>query len=99
MRELREELGIEALTAGELTRYEFAYPGKNVILLIFIAVAEWQGEVENRIFDAIAWEERPALAMYDFLEGDEPFLKIFTGSPDTGRAAKTERCAPDSASS
>ncbi len=37
-RELREELGIEADPGRELTRYQFSYPGKNPILLIFIEV-------------------------------------------------------------
>ena len=73
-RELNEELGIVAGAAREVTRYEFSYPGKNPILLIFHAVSEWQGELENRIFNQMVWEERGLLPGYDFLEGDIPFL-------------------------
>jgi 8-oxo-dGTP diphosphatase len=73
-RELREELGIDSGPAAEITRYEFAYPGKNPILLIFFRVAEWRGEIENRIFSAILWEHPDRLPLYDFLEGDIPFL-------------------------
>ena len=58
----------------ELTRYEFAYPGKNPILLIFLRVAMWHGEIENRIFETIVWERSDQLRQYDFLEGDIPFL-------------------------
>jgi 8-oxo-dGTP diphosphatase len=96
-RELREELGIEAQPGAELMRYEFAYPGKNPILLIFLEAAGWTGTVENRIFETIVWESREALPEYDFLEGDARFLEYYL--PLTSRAAKTERCAPGSASS
>ena len=73
-RELNEELGIVAGATREVIRYEFAYPGKKPILLIFLAVSEWQGELENRIFNQMVWEERGRLPGYDFLEGDVPFL-------------------------
>jgi hypothetical protein len=58
-------------------RYEFAYPGKNAILLIFLEVAQWSGALENRIFDRITWETAEAIPAYDFLEGDAPFLEVF----------------------
>jgi 8-oxo-dGTP diphosphatase len=73
-RELREELGIRSDLATELARYEFAYPGKNPILLIFLRVTGWRGEIENRIFEAIVWEHPGRLREYDFLEGDFRFL-------------------------
>jgi 8-oxo-dGTP diphosphatase len=76
-RELREELGIEAEPGGELMRYEFAYPGKTPILLIFLEAVNATGAVENRIFETIVWERREALANYDFLEGDARFLKFY----------------------
>jgi 8-oxo-dGTP diphosphatase len=96
-RELREELGIEAQAGSELMRYQFAYPGKNPILLIFLEAAGWTGTVENRIFETIVWESREALSKYDFLEGDARFLEYYLLL--TSPAAKTERSAPGSASS
>jgi 8-oxo-dGTP diphosphatase len=74
-RELREELNIEAAPARELARYEFAYPGKRAILLVFLEVPSWQGEMENRIFRRMEWVPVRALAGYDFLEGDVDFLR------------------------
>ncbi len=79
IRELREELGIESETGSEIMRYEFAYPGKQPILLIFLEVTAWRGDLENRIFDTILWERPEALADFDFLEGDARFLTAFTG--------------------
>jgi 8-oxo-dGTP diphosphatase len=75
-RELNEELGIELgiEPATEIARYEFTYPGKTPILLIFLRVASWRGEIENRIFDKIVWTHPQNLHQYDFLEGDLPFL-------------------------
>jgi 8-oxo-dGTP diphosphatase len=73
-RELWEELGIESALPAEMTRYTFAYPGKNPILLIFLRVTDWQGDVENRIFESMIWEAPDRLRDYDFLEGDLPFL-------------------------
>jgi 8-oxo-dGTP diphosphatase len=94
IRELREELGIQAAVGAELMRYEFVYSGKKPILLIFLKVAAWQGKIENRIFAEIEWERWDALPGYDFLEGDARFLAAFTG-PEW----KTELRASDSSSS
>lgn len=74
-RELLEELGIEAAAPAEISRYTFAYPGKNPILLIFLLVESWKNEVENRIFASMIWEAPGRLRGYDFLEGDLPFLE------------------------
>jgi 8-oxo-dGTP diphosphatase len=73
-RELQEELGIDSDPATEITRYQYAYPGKNPILLIFLRVTAWRGQIENRIFEQILWEHPDRLRLYDFLEGDIPFL-------------------------
>jgi 8-oxo-dGTP diphosphatase len=78
IRELREELSIESRAGRELARYEFTYPGKKPILLIFIEVPDWQGEIENRIFETILWASPEEISGYDFLEGDAPFLAGFT---------------------
>src|SRR5579862_5714255 len=77
-RELREELGIDAAAGAELMRYEFAYPEKKPILLIFIEVTGWHGAIENRIFEEVLWEIPETLATYDFLEGDTKFLAALT---------------------
>ena len=79
IRELREELGIESEAGPEIMRYEFTYPEKQPILLVFLEVSSWRGNLENRIFQTILWERSEALAEYDFLEGDARFLAAFTG--------------------
>ena len=75
IRELNEELGIESEAGRELTRYEFTYSGGKTILLIFLQVTAWTGDLENRIFERLTWEAPEALRGFDFLAGDEPFLE------------------------
>ena len=74
-RELREELGIEAVPDGEITRYEFAYPDRPPILLIFFRVTRFTGALQNLVFERMAWETRDRLPEYDFLEGDLDFIR------------------------
>jgi len=74
-RELEEELGIAAGIGGEVTRYEYTYPGKQPILLIFYSVSDFTGEPRNRVFAQILWETRAKLRDYDFLDGDIDFVR------------------------
>ena len=92
-RELAEELGLEAVTCQEITRYEYRYPGKDPILLIFLRVLKFSGEPRNRIFHEIRWETRESLASFDFLEGDRAFLLLYCtyGPPDSSQHGGSRR--------
>jgi 8-oxo-dGTP diphosphatase len=74
-RELREELGIESEIGSELTRYEYAYPGKPPIQLIFFRVTSFHGEPANLAFAQIAWVPPRQFPEYDFLDGDIDFVR------------------------
>lgn len=75
-RELREELGIEALIGMELDSYEFVYPGNaRTTHLLFYRVTEFQGTPRNLDFEQIVWISRADLRGYDFLEGDRQFVE------------------------
>jgi len=78
-RELEEELGIQAVIGGRIADYEYAYPAREPIRLIFIAVGEFGGTIENRVFEQIVWETRDRLPDYDFLEGDVDFVRTLAG--------------------
>ena len=73
-RELMEELGIQARIGPEIKRYRFASNSRGGILLIFFRVTEFTGEVQNRIFSQVLWENRGRLPEYAFLEGDVEFV-------------------------
>lgn len=79
-RELEEELGIGDVAGEEIARYEYTYPGKNPILLMFFRVLAFTGEPRNRVFQEIRWEARAALLALDFVEGDRDFLRTFAVS-------------------
>ena len=77
-RELEEELSIDAQIGDEITRYEYAYPGRAPILLMFFKVSRFAGEPRNLAFAQIQWTTRERLADYDFLEGDTDFIRLVT---------------------
>jgi len=74
VRELREELGIDASVDREIMRYEYRYPDRAPIVLIFYRVVEFTGELQNLQFQQMLWEAPHRLREYDFLEGDQEFL-------------------------
>src|ERR1700681_349797 len=58
VRELEEELAIRARVEGEIARYEYQYPGRWPILLMFYRVVEFSGEPKNLDFEQILWAPR-----------------------------------------
>jgi 8-oxo-dGTP diphosphatase len=85
-RELDEELGIQAAIGAELVRYEFRYPKRPPMLLIFYRVTEFSGQPENRQFEEILWQRGDHLPHLDFLEGDVDFVRrLARGDFDPGR--------------
>ncbi len=75
VRELREELQIEAKIGAELARYEHDYPSGSRVHLLFFAVREFTGAPTARAFQQIAWTDLQDLPELDFLEGDLDFVK------------------------
>ena len=74
-RELREELDIAAEIGEEIMRYEYQYPGKPPIQLIFFSVLHFQGDPKNLAFHDIRWEPAAHFHRYEFLDGDVDFVK------------------------
>jgi 8-oxo-dGTP diphosphatase len=74
-RELREELGIEAVIGPELARYEQATRRRSPLLLLFHAVESFLGEPRGVTFEQIRWELPARLPEYDFLDGDLDFIR------------------------
>jgi 8-oxo-dGTP diphosphatase len=74
-RELREELGVEAVIGAEITRYEYGYPGRKPIRLMFFRVTEFAGDPDYSQFHQVEWISAADLPRYDFLEGDVEFVR------------------------
>jgi len=79
VRELKEELAIQAKVGPEIGRYEFQYQGSWPIMLMFYQVVEFSGEPKNLNFEQILWAPRERLRDYDFLEGDAEFIAGYQG--------------------
>jgi hypothetical protein len=75
---LEEELALRRAHGPEITRYEFTYPGRNPITLIFYRVTEFEGEPQNLIYREMRWEPRAKLREFDFVEGDRDFIQAFS---------------------
>jgi len=74
-RELDEELGITATIGTRITVIRHTYGNGYAVELHFYRVDEFEGELENRIFNDVRWVARAELRGYDFLEADVAFVK------------------------
>lgn len=75
VRELSEELQIDAKVGSEMARYEHDYPSGSRVHLLFFAVNEFAGEPKARVFEQICWVPLSELPGVDFLEGDLDFVR------------------------
>jgi 8-oxo-dGTP diphosphatase len=76
-RELEEELAIRHARGEEILRYDYQYPGKPAITLIFFRVVSYEGDPQNLIYREMRWEPRERLAAFEFVAGDRRFLSWF----------------------
>jgi 8-oxo-dGTP diphosphatase len=74
VRELREELAIDAIVGEEIDRYQVRYAAGPLTHLAFYRVTGFTGEPANLDFERIVWERPESLPDYDFLEGDLRFV-------------------------
>ena len=74
LRELEEELGIQASVGEELHRTSHAYPNGRSVALTFFHVPAYRGVLANNVFETLAWVEPTQLLDYDFLEGNIAFV-------------------------
>jgi len=81
VRELREELGVEAQAGEEMDAYEVRYGEGPLTQLRFYRVTQFEGEPQNLDFEQIVWEQLDRLPDYDFLAGDLRFVKKISGGP------------------
>lgn len=70
IRELNEELGIEAVIGKRVSRVRHKYRNGGTIDLQFFVVEEFGGALENRIFNDMRWSPLEELPQFDFLAAD-----------------------------
>lgn len=74
-RELKEELGIDAVVGDEVARFRHRYPSGSAVELRFYDVRKYAGEIENRIFKDVRWAKPGELPFFDFLEADRKLVQ------------------------
>ena len=79
-RELDEELGIRAVIGPKIAtvRHQYRKEGRNEELSVelhFYLVRDFSGEIDNRIFRQLRWEERALLDVESFLEADRELVR------------------------
>ncbi len=72
-RELREELGIEVHEAAPLIAYEHEYPGRRVLLDLWV-VTRYSGEPQPLDAPALQWVAVEELDRVGWLEADRPMI-------------------------
>jgi 8-oxo-dGTP diphosphatase len=75
VRELDEELGIQATIGAHITRIRHTYRNGGAVDLQFFAVHHFEGEIENRIFNDFRWAQLKDLRAYDFLAADRGLIQ------------------------
>ena len=74
-RELEEELGIHAVIGPRVTHIRHNYRHGGAVDLIFFAVHEFTGELQNRIYHEVRWTKLEDLTGYDFLAADRGLIR------------------------
>ena len=69
-RELDEELGIAATIGRRVARIRHKYRNGGAIDLQFFVVDQFNGDLNNRIFNDVQWAPLTNLTTYDFLAAD-----------------------------
>ncbi len=69
-RELDEELGITATIGKTVARIRHKYRNGGTIDLQFFLVRDFDGSIENRIFNDVRWSPLERLTEFDFLAAD-----------------------------
>lgn len=75
VRELREELDIDAVIGTEIARYEHDYPSGSRVHLLFFSIDQYAGNPTANVFEQICWTDLRDLPTLDFLEGDIDFVR------------------------
>jgi 8-oxo-dGTP diphosphatase len=75
VRELREELDIDAEPGRELWRSQHEYADGRAVALIFVHIPRFSGTPRNMVFADVRWAPIETLGDYDFLDADREFVR------------------------
>jgi 8-oxo-dGTP diphosphatase len=74
VRELHEELGVDASVGAEIRRVRHRY-GTETVEIVFFAVEKLEGTIRLSHFEEIRWQPLGRLGELDFLEADRELVR------------------------
>jgi len=75
VRELNEELGIDAVIGAPITRVRHNYRNGGAVDIQFFRVYEFHSVLTNRIFNDMRWTTMDTLPSFDFLAADQGLIR------------------------
>jgi 8-oxo-dGTP diphosphatase len=75
IRELDEELGIQATIGSAVTTVHHTYRNGGAIEIQFFIVTEFTGDIRNRVFQETRWSSFDQLPGYDFVAADLTLIR------------------------
>ena len=78
VRELREELGVDATVRNEIFRIRHRYRElqRELLLIFFRADVDRSALFQNLVFERFEWVELSSLPQYDFLQADRELIGL-----------------------
>jgi 8-oxo-dGTP diphosphatase len=82
VRELQEELGVEAAIGRELfrTRHRYREFRSELELIFFQAAVDRHGTLQNLVFEGFEWADPATLPQYNFLQADKEFVTLLAAN-------------------
>ena len=82
VRELREELGVEATIGRELfrTRHRYREFRSELELIFFQAAVDRHATLQNLVFEGFEWADPATLPQYNFLQADAEFVALLAAN-------------------
>lgn len=74
-RELKEELGINAVIGRLYHSQEYVYSDSGTFNLFYYMVTSYSGEIINNVFESYRWVPISELLNYDILEGNKNVIE------------------------
>jgi 8-oxo-dGTP diphosphatase len=74
-RELKEELGINAVVGRLYHSQEYVYSDSGTFNVFYYMVTSYSGEIVNNIFESYRWVPISELSNYDILEGNKNVIE------------------------
>jgi 8-oxo-dGTP diphosphatase len=87
VRELREELAIEAVVGSLLHEKTAHYANGGTFAVAYYRIESWSGEIRNQVFADLHWVYPGDLMDYDILAGNREFCERLAAGDPAGLSA------------